>query len=251
MKIEAVVICKDYSDFLEHTLPENLQHLDRVVVVTHPDDWKTRNFCNKYGVDCLDTTVFHDDGDKFNKGRAINLGLSHLKHTDWLLHIDADIQLPHRFREMLEKAKLNPLNIYGADRLNCVTYEHWMEHKHKIIPQFQWRYMISPPKEFPLGSRLLHNEYGYCPIGYFQLWHSSTKRKYPVVHGSCEHDDVLFAVQWPRDRRILLPELFVYHLESEQCEMGKNWQGRKTKHFGPRHHEKHHHHHHHGYKPKC
>jgi hypothetical protein len=236
VKIEAVIVCKDYSDFLAHTLPENLQHLDRVVVVTHPDDKKTRSLCNKFGVDCLDTTIFHEDGDKFNKGRAINLGLSHLRHEDWLLHIDADILLPHRFRSMLKKAKLNPLELYGADRLNCKNYDHWSDHKHKTVPQFQWRCLVIPQREFELGSRLIHNEYGYCPIGYFQLWHSSLNRKYPIINGSAEHGDVLFAVQWERRLRVLLPEFFVYHLESEsEAPMGVNWNGRKTKPFGPCH----------------
>lgn len=238
MKLEAVIVCKDYADFLEHTLPENLQYLDRLVVVTHPDDKKTQVLCQKYGVDTVITREFHRDGDAFNKGRAINLGLSHLRHDGWLIHLDADILLPHRFRKMLDHAELDPTCLYGADRLNCVTYEHWQAHRHKTVPQFQWRYLVTPQKEFPLGSRLLHKEYGYCPIGYFQLWHSSQKRKYPVIHGSAEHSDLLFAVQWERSKRILLPEFFVYHLESEHCEMGKNWHGRKTRPFGPHCHPK-------------
>lgn len=233
MKIEMVTVCKDYSDFLTYTLPENLQHCDRMVVVSHPDDKATKNLCDKYGVDCFQTKVFHDDGDDFNKWRAINLGLSHLKHVDWILHLDADILLPHRFREMVKKAKLNPKHLYGADRLNTKSFDHWNMHQHHSYPQFQWRYLIHPNPHFELGSRLLHNEYGWCPIGYFQMWHSSLKRQYPITHGSAEHGDVLFAVQWPREERILLPEFFVYHLESEQAPMGKNWNGRKTKPFGP------------------
>lgn len=234
MKLEAVIVCKDYSDFLAHTLPENLQHLDRIVVVTHPDDWGTRNLCNKLGVDCLDTTVFHDYGDKFNKARAINLGLSHLRHEDWLIHLDADVVLPPRFRDMLKHARLDQACLYGADRLNVVGYEAWQKLKAGAPQQFAWRYLVSPPAGLALGSRLLHMEYGFCPIGYFQLWHKSVNRKYPVVGGSAEHTDVLFAVQWPRDRRVLMPELFVYHLESEPAKMGANWTGRKTKPFGPK-----------------
>jgi glycosyltransferase involved in cell wall biosynthesis len=233
VQIEAVIVCNGYADFLEQTLPENLQHLDRVVVVTSPDDKETHALCNKYGVDFLDTDVFYDRGDAFNKGRAINLGLSHCRHKDWLLHLDADILLPHRSRAMLEHAKLNPKNVYGADRLNVVGWEKWQEHRSKVVPQFQYRYLVNPPGEFPIGARLLHNEYGYCPIGYFQLWHSSAHRKYPIHQGSAEHTDVLFSVQWPRERRVLLPELFVFHLESEKAKMGANWQGRKTKRFGP------------------
>jgi hypothetical protein len=257
VKLEAVIVCKDYSDFLEHTLPTNVEHFDRLVVVTHPDDKKTQHLCTKFGVDFVDTMEMHDSGDKFNKGRAINLGLSHLRHEGWLFHLDADVLLPHKFRQMIAHQVLDPLCIYGADRLNVANYEHWMEHRHKTVPQHQYRYMVTPPKEFPIASRLLHQEYGYCPIGYFQMWHSTAHRKYPIVSGSAEQDDVLFAVQWPRHRRVLLPQFFVYHLESEQAKMGANWQGRTTKPFGPstdleeeshrgyghKHHPRHHKHH--------
>lgn len=236
LKIEGVLVCRGYSDFLEHTLPENLQHLDRLVVVTDHEDDATKRLCNKYGVDFLETDVFYDRGDSLNKGRAISLGISHLRHEDWLLHLDADIVLPHRFRSMVEQAKLDPKNIYGADRLNVFGCDHWLANKHRLVPQYQYRYMVSPHAEFELGSRLIHAEYGYCPIGYFQLWHTSTGRhKYPVHQGSAEHTDVLFAVQWPRPNRVLLPEFFVFHLESEKAAMGTNWSGRKTKPFIPSH----------------
>ena len=233
MRIEAVIVCVNYSDFLAHTLPDNLQHLDGVVVVTTPEDKETQRLCTKYSVDFIETRVFYEDGAPFNKARGINLGLAHLKHSGWLLHMDADTLLPHRFRTMLDNAKLEQSNIYGADRLNVRCYEDWAEHKHKIVPQHQSRYLVNPPKEFSLGCRLLHMEYGYCPIGYFQLWHSSLNRKYPINSGSSEHSDVLFAVQWPRRNRILLPELFVFHLESEPGPMGQNWKGRKSKPFKP------------------
>ena len=245
MKIEAVIVCYNYSDFLEHTLPQNLQQLDRVIVVTHPDDKKTQQLCSHHGVDYVATTIFHDDGDKFNKARAINLGLSHLRHEDWLVHLDADILLPPQFRKRLSDAKIKAKNIYGVDRQNTISFENYMEHKDRITPQHKWRYLVEPIKEFPLGARLLHQEYGYCPIGYFQLWHSSIKRKYPIVSGSAEHTDVLFAVQWPREERILLPEFLVFHLESEGQNQGINWEGRKSKPFAHSHH--HHKHHHHCY----
>jgi glycosyltransferase involved in cell wall biosynthesis len=234
MKIEAVIVCKNYSDFLTHSLPENLQYLDRVVVVTHPHDGETRTLCAKYGVDVIDTLVMHEDGDPFNKARAINLGLAHLRHDGWLLHMDADTILPNGFRQRLAQAKLNKDFIYGADRFDVTGYESWVKLKAEFAanPQFQWRYLVIPPP-LKMSSRLLHNEYGYCPIGYFQLWHSSQSRRYPIINGSAEHSDVMFAVQWPRERRILLPEFFVYHLESEKSKMGANWNGRTTKPFGP------------------
>lgn len=233
MKLEGLTVSVGYADFLEHTLPDNLQHFDRFVVVTHPNDKATQSLCTKFGVDCIKTEVMHDDGDKFNKGRLCNLGLSHLRHDGWLVHLDADIVLPHRFRPMLAHAKLDTANIYGADRLNCRSYDDWLKYRNKLVPQHMWRFLVTPVAEFSLGSRLLHQEYGWCPIGYFQMWHASQQRSYPINHGSAEHSDVLFAVQWPRPKRILLPEFFVTHLESGASEFGANWQGRKTKPFGP------------------
>jgi hypothetical protein len=233
MIIEAVVVCVNYSDFLAYTLPKNIELVDRLVVVSHPEDKATKRLCDRYSVDCIQTEVFFDDGDKFNKGRGINLGLSNLRHDDWLLHLDADILLPHRFRHALKMAKLDRSCLYGCDRLNSISYDNWARHAARTTPQHQWRFMVTPQAEFPIGSRLLHLEYGYCPIGYFQLWHSSTRKSYPIVCGSAEHSDVLFAVQWPREKRILLPEFFVYHLESEPAKMGTNWDGRQTIPFGP------------------
>ena len=247
MKIEAVIVCQNYGDFLAHTLPENINHFDRLVVVTHPDDKETIDVCNRFSVDCVKTTEMHSDGDKFNKGRCINLGLGHLRGMDWILHLDADIVLPHRFRDMLHRTKLDKNNIYGADRMNVYGHDHWVENKHKLIPHYSNGYFVEPKKEFPMGARIIHHELGYTPIGYFQLWHKSLGRRYPINQGNAEHTDVLFAVQWPRANRILLPEVVVCHLESEAGpqEMGKNWDGRTTRRFGPHRH----HHHCHGYNP--
>lgn len=238
MKIEAVIVCKDYADFLEHTLPENMQHLDRCVVVTHPGDKATIDLCRKFGVECVKTECMHEDGDAFNKGRAINLGLGHFRGHEWFLHLDADIRLPHNFRNLLHRAKLRKENVYGADRLNVYGFDHWIAHKEKTVPAFSGRYFVEAVREFPLGARIIHDEHGYCPIGYFQLWHQSQGKKYPINQGNAEHTDLLFACQWPRHQRVLLPEVLVYHLESGDgpIAMGVNWNGRKTPPFKSSHH---------------
>lgn len=233
MKIEAVIVCKDYSDFLEQTLHENIQHLDHVVVVTGHDDGRTRGLCSHYGVDCVPTDVFTQDGDKFNKGRAINLGLGHLKGGEWLLHLDADVALPHRFRDLLKRANLQTNCLYGADRLNVFGFEAWEALRDNRKPAYRDGYFVEAPSDLPVGARIIHKELGFTPIGYFQLWHSSQGKKYPINQGNAEHTDVLFAAQWARQHRVLLPEVYVYHLESERAKMGANWNGRTTKPFAP------------------
>lgn len=234
MKLECVIVCKNYADFLEHTLPDNMQFFDRLVVVTGYDDSRTKALCNRFGIACVPTDCMHDKGAAFNKGNAINLGLGHLEQSDWVLHLDADIVLPHNFRGLLSRARLEKENIYGCDRLNVYGYEHWIANKDKRVPAHANQYFVEPVKEFPVGARIVHPQHGYVPIGFFQLWHGA--RSYPTTQGSAEHTDVLFACQWPRRQRVLLPEVICYHLESVTgpTQHGANWNGRQTPPFGPR-----------------
>jgi hypothetical protein len=235
MKLEAVIVCVDYSDFLTHTLSENLQHLDRIVVVSHERDKATHALCRHYGVKCVDTDVMYQDGDKFNKGRAINVGLSHLKHDGWVLHLDADIRLPDQFRRLLTFSHLEDDHLYGADRLRVKGWKAWSDNKDMLVPHHKFGYLLTPHEAFPAGARLVHGDWGYMPIGYFQMWHSSVHRDYPVTAGSAAHSDVVFALQWQKSKRALIPSLYVYHLESDpSAYTGTNWDGRKTPHFGPK-----------------
>lgn len=255
MKLECVIVCKDYSDFLEHTLPENVQHLDHIVVVTHPSDEKTKALCNKYSVEYVATEDFHENGDPFNKGKAINIGIDHLKGDGWILHLDSDIVLCKDFRRMLMRAPLDPTCVYGADRVNIYGYDNWLKVKPFLNGHYADRWFIDPgfchahgiPEgAVKFGARIVHMQYGWVPIGYFQLWHSNVKARYNYIRGAASGTDVMFPVQWPRAKRHLLPEIVVYHLDSEtQHQIGTNWKGRRSKHFG--HHN---HHHHHGYDPK-
>jgi glycosyltransferase involved in cell wall biosynthesis len=255
MKIEAVIVCKDYSDFLEYTLPENIQHLDNVVVVTHPDDKRTQEICNKNSVHFVVTNCFNEKGHVFNKGQAINVGLDNIRGDDWILHLDADIVLCKDFRRMLDHSQLNPKNIYGADRINIYGYENWLKVQPLLRTHYQDRWFIDPGfchkpgvvDGIKFGARVIHKEYGYIPIGFFQLFHSQHGRRYNHMRGSAAGTDIMFPAQWAKENRVLLPEIVVYHLDSEKEHMiGTNWKGRKSKPFGPEHHKHHHHHHHDG-----
>ena len=74
----------------------------------------------------------------------------------------------------------------------------------------------------------------------FQLWHGDSSnwsgapaKRYPLIHGTAARTDVAHALHWDRQQRIHIPELLVWHLESEPASMGANWKGRKTARFGP------------------
>lgn len=234
MKIEACIVCINYGDFLQETLPHNLPHFENVVVVSSKEDKLTQNVCRKWNVKCLLTEV-HKKDSSFNKSRAINHGLNHLTRDDWLLHLDADIVLPLTFRRLLDNAELQTDCLYGIDRVNCPSWEAWKKYEQELGRRTNVSWFCYPPAAWNVGSRLIHGDYGgYLPIGYFQLWHSQERTRYPIiVQGSAEHTDVLHAAEWSRTKRILLPEMYAIHLTQPNAPMGSNWSGRKTPLFGP------------------
>lgn len=235
MKIEAVVVCVNYSDFLCHTLPRNKGHFDRLVVVTDSTDRKTRDICEHYDVQCVITDEFYRDEKAFDKAAGINAGLQKLGLTDWACHMDADILLPPRARQLMERAELDPNDIYGIDRLMCQNFDDFMAYL--SAPEIQHSNDIFVKgNAFPLGVRIARlREDGYVPIGFFQLWNAAkTGIKLYPPHGAADRSDMAFARQWRRGNRHLIPEIIGIHLESESCAaMGSNWRGRKTAPFCP------------------
>ncbi len=238
MKLECVITCVNFSDMLAESLPHNRNLFDKTVVVTAPEDKETRKICEYWNVQCIPSDVFETRWNKFNKGKGINVGLAALSKTDWMLHMDADIVLPPSTRSLLEAAKLDPLGIYGIDRQIIIGEADWRDFMcQPDLQQEGWSSyadcgkFIHPHHKFPIATRVAHPT-GYVPIGFFQLWNAASKRlHYPEQHTDAGRGDMLFALQWPRSQRHMIPEIIAYHLESEPATMGKNWGGRKTKPF--------------------
>jgi hypothetical protein len=233
--LECVVVCDRYHDFLAQTLPHNKFLFNKLVVVTSPEDLKTRRICEFHHVECLQTDSLRSRWKEFCKADGINEGLAKLSQSDWVVHMDADIYLPPQTRILLERANLDPAMIYGIDRFNITGYEVWDEFN--AMPKLQhecdaWVHMNA----FPIGTRVMHRHSGgYVPIGFFQMWHPSTSgvADYPSNHKDAGRTDMLHALRWPRSLRGFIPEVIGYHLESTDAKMSANWNGRTTAHFGP------------------
>jgi hypothetical protein len=238
-ELEAITVCVNYADFLEEVLPHNLPHLDRLVVVTSHQDRATRELCRKWSVECIPTDAFFEKGEAFNKGHAINVGLGALRQRGWILQLDADVALPVTFRNMLAKSGLRRDCIYGVERCSVVGWRGWrrLQAEWHRTPQFSYHYLVASPAETPMGAQVVHKQFGWVPIGFFQMWHSEYMHqqdiRYPDTEGNAENVDVQWALRWPRRQRLLLPTVRVFHLESEGAPMGANWNGRVTKLFGP------------------
>ena len=231
MKLEAVIVCVNYSDFLAHTLPYNKNHFNKLVVVTDTTDYKTKNLCDFYNVQCIQTDVFYEDNAIINKGKGINEGLKVLDLDGWVIHLDADIYLPTLTRSIFENLELDGQTLYGIDRMMCPNYESWLNFMDNPSPMHEgWIYVHTTA--FPLGTRIAeYKGKGWEPIGFFQMWNpkESGVFEYPKQHGGVDRSDVIFAKYFSRAKRQLIPEVIAIHLESEYSDkMGSNWNGRKT-----------------------
>jgi hypothetical protein len=226
----------NHSDFLAHALPINIPQFDRIVVVTAPEDEKTRRVCQMWSVECILTDAFRTRWDEFCKGVGINEGLAKLDKDSWIVHMDADIVLPSHFRTQLSIADLATDMIYGCDRVDFKSYAAWQKYLGDPKPQRQ-AFFVHTTATFEHAPRMatrvvLNHQGGYLPIGYFQMWHADSKQlQYEQGHADAGREDSQFAARWPRSRRALFPEVIVFHLESEAAPMAVNWRKRGTKPF--------------------
>lgn len=229
-QLEAVIVCDNYSDFLEVTIPHTLRNVNKLVVVTSKTDGDTKKLCAKLDVTCIEGWNHRRDG--FDKARAINHGLAHLSCKNYLLHMDADVIIPDVFADWFTTSHiLKPENIYGVDRYECKSQKS-LDEVFKtgwVHARKEWRYMIQPPYNLKPSTRVAHSDYeGWLPIGYFQLWHGSQQTRYPLKRDAdAEHTDVLFAANWMPENRILIPDFYAIHLSTDDG-VGANWHGRKT-----------------------
>jgi hypothetical protein len=229
-KLEAVIVCDRYHDFLRCTLPTNKFLFDRIVVVTSYEDKATRRMCEFHHVECVPTDALQSRKGVFCKAEGINEGLAKLSLSDWVVHMDADIFLPPQTRILIQRAGLAKRMIYGVDRFMVKGARAWNSFLEMPKLQHENECYVHTGA-FPLGTRVMQiNAGGYIPIGFFQLWNApaSGVKLYPSGHSDAGRTDGQFAMQWPRALRAMIPEIIAYHLESVDSSMAANWGGRTT-----------------------
>ncbi len=232
MKIEAVSVCVNYSDYLKVSLPINKQIFDKIVIVTRKDDIETQRVCAENNVEVIATDEFNDHPSGFNKFKGINKGLELLDKDGWVLFIDCDIVLDPIYRRVFDNLELNENALYGCDRVNCIGYNGWVNRKDLIFGNW-----LLTPGSMELGARICQyygqqgdngKFAGWKPLGFFQLVHNSTLTQYPTDTDGYDRADMVFANRYSRENRIFIPEIIAIHLESHGAKMGDNWKGRIT-----------------------
>lgn len=234
--LTTIIVSVNYADYLKYTLPVNKKILGDIIVVTDYKDEATVALCEKHKVYYIRTNSFYDNGG-FNKYAGINEALKYAGQNDWILFLDADIALHPLTKRVLTELDFDKTKLYGIDRLNCSGLEQWMLLDFDRIVIDNW---LMTPGSLELGARINHyygqwgdnGKYGgWKPLGFFQLAHRSQFKRYPENSKNADHCDIVFANQYDRYKRELIPEIIAVHLESPGSKWGDNWGGRTSLNF--------------------
>lgn len=186
MQIDGFTCCVgvEYSKYLADNIGKWLSNLDRVTVITKPDDAAAhtfRGFSRQLKV--IETDIFTRYTASFNKGAALDLGFQVTRPHDWVLQFDSDITPPKSWRTRAEDRIVRGL-LYGTSRYN-----------------------IS-------GKRI---GVGLFPSGYFQLWHfpdpffSGQPYVFNPFYTHAGSYDAEFADQWGKHRIKDLQIQLIHH----------------------------------------
>lgn len=204
LAMKSVVVCVEYDDLLRVTLSRNHKHFVETIVVTSPADVKTQALVREFpNVTACVTDAFYRNGNKFNKGAALEEGLEATGRKGWIVVWDADIVMPPK----MPLAGLTPNCLYNPRR-------HILDDPSEFSDTLDWNTVpVRPDRWFP---------------GYFQLFHSDDPalRLRPWYGSRWEHAggcDSDFERKWVLASRKRLP-FNVLHLGP--CDT--NWYGRTT-----------------------
>lgn len=225
MRIETVIPCVGYDDFLTYTLPRNLRELESVTILTAPWDEQTIGIAKQFKTGLLATEAWRIGG-LFNKARALNewiKSIGDISGDTWLLTLDADIILPYGRKIPVEK--LERSGLYSAPRHMCHDRASLQKFVRNEAALESFPIMLPPIRNgLAWGIYPTSNVAGLS--GYMQLWcpaYAPGMREFPES-GTAAGYDVKFALSFPEGKRRFIPEFGVLHLGPAEM----NWTGRRS-----------------------
>lgn len=190
LQITAVTVAVDYP-ILHETVPYNIHHLARHIIITTPEDEDSHAVADKYGLELFVTKVFYEEGAYFNKYRAVEECFDHLGREGWILQLDADIFIPA---------------IAQIEAQRGTLYTPYRRMANEFCPERDWiRLKRDPYQEFS---------------GYFHLFHAEDIES-PWFEKDWIHAggaDTMFQNRWTKKIR---PDFDVLHVGPGR----KNWCG--------------------------
>ena len=209
--MNAVIVCVDFSDILQHTLAYNRHHFDKVLVVTDMKDYATCSVAIHNNAWYWQTNAFYRDGAVFNKWLALEEALEgkpqlFFDNKDGFMCVmDADVLWPKKLGRWKPKKGC----IQGPNR----RIKRNLREQPIVPPENEWQ-------SFPI------DEYQAEIPGYSQVFHLSDVNalERPWYDTSFVHagiSDSLFQFRWKPELRLKTPWECL-HLGPT----GQNWYGR-------------------------
>lgn len=205
MNLRGLVVCVNYVDLLSRSLDLWHTGLDRLIVVTSPNDEATRLLCDRFNVETHITDIFYVNGAKFNKGAALSEAIvkTGLRNdADWLMTFDADIVPPENWRVHVERSNPIPGKLYGA-------YRYWQPEN-------------ASPLQLDMTKRMPQS----WVLGFFTMFHNTDRNVgNPVFDLHWPHAgsyDTEFTNRWSKTDQIILKNVPMIHQGEERM----NWCGR-------------------------
>ena len=203
--LRAITVCVDYADYLAITLAYNRHHFNEVMVVTVHRDVETWEVAKRFGASPFMTQAFYDEGEIFNKWKALEEAFDCYGRHGWICNMDADVLWP----KTIPPLNLEFGNLYAPYRRMMADFTG------DIPPENTWA-----------KYRRHRNVAEWA--GYSQIFHAedSCLENPPWHEINWKHAggaDSFFQKKWPRHKKIR-PDFEVLHLGSA----GTNWCGRAT-----------------------
>jgi hypothetical protein len=232
-----MIPCVNYSDYLNYTLQYNIDIFDNIFILTTPTDQDTIDTIEKYNskhhnIKTLLTTKFFDYDDFcgkpcFNKGGALNYGLSQIPHEGWLIIGDADIIYPPIIRDIVPTLCIHQMfSMFRYKVFSSEELENYM-------PKFIEHGANPPPHDFFVQLRNQHDfclSYimGYCQIFNFESRFLKIRPPKYVSGRTCRFVDTIFSrTHFPKRHRKMLWNTYCIHLGNSFL----NWTGRRSEKF--------------------
>lgn len=201
-KIDVVIVSVDYNDYLIICLENNIKFFDNITVVTSSSDFMCHKICKKFGVNMVITDRMYEDGAAFNKGKAINEGISSISDPDFILLLDADILVV----DEIDVDSLEDGVLYSADRYIMPDYESYLS------------YFSGKIEKYDLDVDRCQG------LGFFQLFRYSPSISYSECYPDASESDMVFKNIFEKITNI---NKEVFHLGKDST----NWKGRRTETF--------------------
>ena len=190
--LNAITVCVNYVDYLKLTI-NNRYLFDRWIIVTSCDDHDTLSFCKANNLECVITERIYESG-PFCKGKAINDGLLHLNHPDWVCVVDADTYL---FTEVLKG--IIDSTVLDKDAIYGLFGRVQVENERELTELFKKGKILESDIE---DVNML--------VGFFQMWHRSKTPFYPEESHNAGLDDVLMLDYFASNKKHIFPSYAIH-----------------------------------------